>query len=306
MVNAKRGQSLLVIILLISVVFTLVATASYRFTSETQTSKLQEESVRTLAAADSGIERGLQIASTVASTNQTYETAFGATAALAGINRTASRINITKTRATSYVTSTIDKDDQYIFYLYDYPNNNGAAASYFRDNFRIYYGALANTCGASRTLPAIEMTLIYGAGANTDKVARQVVDPCRDVAGSLKIAESQSGPPSAPQTVRVGVGCGASGCNVGGTLFNRYGDMSSLYIPQIIGTDYPKMLIVRVLFAPTIIGFQTTTPLNPFIQFFAQGQQIEAKAVSNNGVSKVVRLFKSNPQLPADLFVTTF
>ena len=296
--NGKRGQSLLVIVLLISVVFTLVATASYRFTTETQTSKLQEESVRTLAAADSGIERGLQIASTVASTNQTYETAFGATAVLAGINRTASTINISKTPATSFVTSTIEKDEQYLFYLYDYPNGT----NYFRNNFNFYYASSGNTCGAARTLPALEMTLIYGAGAATDKVVRLVVDPCKDNAAGPKITSSDV------SNIRVGVACSPA-CSVGGVSFNRRGDMTSLlpFInPPPNPPDNPKLLIVRVLFAPTIIGFQTTNPGNPFEQFYAQGQKIQVKAVSNTGVSKVVSLFKSNPQIPADLFVTTF
>ncbi|PJE58276.1 MAG: hypothetical protein COU81_01610, partial [Candidatus Portnoybacteria bacterium CG10_big_fil_rev_8_21_14_0_10_36_7] len=138
MYNGKRGQSLLVIVLLISVVFTLVATASYRFTTETQTSKLQEESVRTLAAADSGIERGLQIAASQASYSRNFTQAFsGTNATLAGINQAASTINISKTPATSFVTSTIEKDEQYLFFLYDYPNGT----NYFRNNFNFYFGA---------------------------------------------------------------------------------------------------------------------------------------------------------------------
>jgi|SRR3989344_6839204 len=294
MYNGKRGQSLLVIVLLISVVFTLVATASYRFTTETQTSKLQEESVRTLAAADSGIERGLQIASTVASTNQTYETAFGATAVLAGINRTASTINISKTPATSFVTSTIEKDEQYLFYLYDYPNG----INYFNNNFNFYYASTpGESCANAGTRPpALELTLIYGPGNSTEKVVRLVVDPCRDFnMGQLEIAASDT------NTVRVGEACSPV-CSVGGVSFNRRADMTSLR-PPYIDTQNPKILIVRVLFAPTIIGFQTK---NPFEQFYAQGQKIQVKAVSNTGVSKVVSLFKSNPQIPADLFVTTF
>lgn len=297
--NAKRGQSLLVIVLLISVVFTLVATASYRFTSETQTSKLQEESVRTLAAADSGIERGLQIAASQASYSRNFTQAFsGTNATLAGINQAASTINISKTPATSFVTSIIEKDEQYLFYLYDYPNGT----NYFSNNFNFYYASSGNTCGASRTLPALELTLIYGAASATDKVVRLVVDPCRDDAASLKIASSDT------NNVRVGAACSPA-CSVGGVSFNRYGGITSSAGPPpslfsfLAPGDNPKLLIVRVLFAPTIIGFQTE---NPFIQFFAQGQQIEAKAVSNSGVSKVVSLFKSNPQLPADLFVTTF
>ena len=57
--SVESGQSLLVIVLLISVVFVLIATASYRLTTETQSTKAQEESIRVLAAADSGIEKGV-------------------------------------------------------------------------------------------------------------------------------------------------------------------------------------------------------------------------------------------------------
>ena len=292
--NGKRGQSLLVIVLLISVVFTLVATASYRFTTETQTSKLQEESVRTLAAADSGIERGLQIATSLASYNQNFTQAFlGTNATLDGINKTASRIEVRKDPSTFFVTPTIDKDEQYLFFLYDYPNGT----NYFRNNFNFYFGAPGNTCGASRTLPAVELTVIYGTGTASDEVVRLVIDPCRDNADPMKIKESEMG---ANQTVRVGAVCSPT-CSVGGTSFSRYGDMTTLR-PFYVSKN-PKLLIVRVLFAPTIIGFQT---LNPFEQLYAQGQKIQVKAVSNTGVSKVVSLFKTNPQIPADLFVTTF
>ena len=294
--NGKRGQSLLVIVLLISVVFTLVATASYRFTTETQTSKLQEESVRTLAAADSGIERGLQLAASQASYNQNFTQAFsGTNVALDGINKTASTIDIAKTQERTFVTSTIDKDEQYLFYLYDYPSGT----NYYRNNFNIYYASSSGVCGASRTLPALEMTLIYGAGAQNDKVVRYVLDPCRDGANLTKIRESETG---GNQTVRIGDKCSPA-CSVGGVPFNHFGNMVLLLQP--IGADNPKTLIVRVLFAPTILGFQID-PARPFDRFYAQGQKIQVTAVSNTGVSKVVNLFKSNPQIPADLFVTTF
>ncbi|HRN69719.1 MAG TPA: hypothetical protein PLS49_00915, partial [Candidatus Woesebacteria bacterium] len=58
--NLRSGQSLLIIVLLIAIVFTVIASASYRLTTETQSAKAQEETIRTLAAADSGIEKGLQ------------------------------------------------------------------------------------------------------------------------------------------------------------------------------------------------------------------------------------------------------
>src|SRR3989344_5522000 len=296
MYNGKRGQSLLVIVLLISVVFTLVATASYRFTTETQTSKLQEESVRTLAAADSGIELGLQLAQNNASITRRYDQVSWGNATLDGINKTASTIDIAKTQERSFVTSTIDKDEQYLFYLYDYPSGT----NYYRNNFNIYYASSAGICGASRTLPALEMTLIYGAGAQNDKVVRYVLDPCRDGADLTKIRESETG---TNQTVRIGDKCSPTACSVGGVSFNHFGNMVLLLQP--IGTDNPKTLIVRVLFVPTILGFQID-PARPFDRFYAQGQKIQVKAVSNTGVSKVVSLFKSNPQIPADLFVTTF
>src|SRR3990167_2484274 len=152
MSNGKRGQSLLVIVLLISVVFTLVATASYRFTAETQTSKLQEESVRTLAAADSGIERGLQIAATSQIATQNYQQAFSTSnVTLAGINQIASTITITKDSISEFTTPTINKDEQYLFYLFDYPTGT----SYFRNDFKIYYASSGESCNATRP-PALE------------------------------------------------------------------------------------------------------------------------------------------------------
>ena len=291
--NAKRGQSLLVIVLLISVVFTLVATASYRFTAETQTSKLQEESVRTLAAADSGIERGLQIAANQTSPAEVrnYQQAFsGSNVTLAGINQIASTITITKDSIKEFTTPTINKDEQYLFYLFDYPTGT----SYFRNDFKIYYASSGESCNATRP-PALELTLIYGAGNGTGKVLRQIVDPCRDFTISPKVATSDT------DTVRTGATCSPAACSVAGQSFNQW----LLFQPSNLmdSADNPKTLIVRVLFAPTNLGFQTSVAAD---RFNAQGQRIEAKAVSNAGVSKVVRLFRSNPQLPADFFVTTF
>ncbi len=59
--NLQSGQVLLVLVLLIALVITVLSSISYRLTTEIQSTKSQEENVRVLAAADSGIEKGINI-----------------------------------------------------------------------------------------------------------------------------------------------------------------------------------------------------------------------------------------------------
>ena len=53
----QKGQALIIIVLMIALMLTVITAVSYQSTVEIQSSKQQEESVRALAAADSGIER---------------------------------------------------------------------------------------------------------------------------------------------------------------------------------------------------------------------------------------------------------
>ncbi len=273
-VNYKSGQSLLVIVLLIAVVFTIIASASYRLTTETQSAKIQEETIRVLAAADSGIEKGLQqLDSMTIDAPQTF-TSLGI--GLSGIDSSESTVTVTSTGGQYFVSPLVRKDDQYTFYLSSYPFGS---TYYTGANMYIYFGGGSSGCGAGRTVPAMELTTITSANA----VNRTVVEPCAitpRVEGTTQSIAALPTPVTLP----------------GYTESFRY---QYLFTPPA----NTRVLILRSLYADTYLGFNTNSGS---VNFPIQGRTITSEAVSTSGVSKIVTLFRSNPQLPADFFVTTF
>lgn len=268
----ESGQSLLIIVLLISIVFTIIATASYRLTTETQSTRLQEESIKTLAAADSGIERGVQYANDYAETDGGGEVTFlsvGITPA--GVNVTESTLKVTSANEMSFLSPLRLKDEQWTYYLHKYPNGTASISN----NIYVYFSNAACAAGSG---PAIEITLIYDAGTG---VRRWIADPCNLIQinnNNEKLA------PSAGKTI------------AGTALSYRVTIPVSSYANS-------KLLIVRVIGAPSYLGFE---PANVGGIIYSQGQTITSKAVSTNGVTKIATLFKSYPQIPADFFVTRF
>lgn len=275
----QSGQSLLVIVLLISVVFTLIASASFRLTTETQSAKIQEETVRTLAAADSGVEVGLQVLNS-STTSGTYPFSHASVnISLDGIDSTKSFIDIDTDSTDNVFDTEILANEQYTFYLYPYPS--GAS---FTNNMDIYYGPQGGTCGSTgRTNPSLEFTLIYGAASN--QIERWMAEPCASnprIEGSINKLASVGGP-----------------FNRGGTNYGYRIDFDGI----LSSHAEPKFLIIRSLYAQTNVRLESSPSS---ANFPIQGQTITSTAVSNTGVSKVVSLFRSFPQIPADFFVTQF
>ncbi len=267
--NPESGQSLLVIVLLISVVFTLIATASYRLTTETQSTRLQEESIKTLAAADSGVERGIQYATDNAETTGAV-TFSDLGMVLPGINPTASTLNITASTGPDFLSPLITKDDQFTFYLYKYPNGTTSLTQ----NVNVHF---ADSLCPNVNGPALEITLIYGASGTG--IYRWLADPCNILGGSGELPVTSGTYVFSPTTLRYRVTVPIS----------------------TYASSQPKLLLVRTLGRATNIGFTIASG-----QLYAQGQNIRSEAVSTNGVTKIVTLFKSYPQIPADFFVTRF
>ncbi len=272
--KSESGQSLLIIVLLVSVVFTIIATASYRLTTETQSTRLQEESIKTLAAADSGIERGVQFA------NDNAETAGGAPVTfsslginLPGVNATESTLQVTAEEGSTFLSPLIQKDDQYTFYLHKFPDGSDNLTQ----NVRVHF---SDSLCPNVNGPALELTLIYG--ANGQRLQRWIADPCN-------IITSSSGE----------ITTTATNITIDGVTL-RY--RVQVNLPGIVTpADPAQLLMVRSIGRATNIGFSVTTGT-----LYSQGQTIRSEAVSTNGVTKIVTLFKSYPQIPADFFVTRF
>ncbi|KKQ36606.1 MAG: hypothetical protein US54_C0062G0001, partial [Candidatus Roizmanbacteria bacterium GW2011_GWA2_37_7] len=82
---------------------------------------------------------------------------------------------------------------------------------------------------------------------------------------------------------------------VGGITYNYQADIN------MGAFSNAKMMIVRSLFSNTRVRFVAQAGTFP-----DQGKNIEARAFSISGPSKIVTIFQSLPQIPADFFVTSF
>ncbi|HRN69720.1 MAG TPA: hypothetical protein PLS49_00920, partial [Candidatus Woesebacteria bacterium] len=201
---------------------------------------------------------------------------------LPGIDAAESTVTVTSTGGQNFVSPLVKKDSQYTFYLSDYPFGSNY---YTGSDLYIYFGGSSSGCGtagnngADRTLPAIEITTL----TNTNTVSRTIVEPCTSFTHRIQNTTITGTSVTAPQQIFSGY-----------TFRQRY-----LYtLPA-----NTRLLVVRPIFGETYVGFYTN---NPNISFPIQGKTITSTAISTTGISKTVTLFRSNPQLPADFFVTSF
>jgi type II secretory pathway pseudopilin PulG len=252
--NMKKGQVLLIVVMLLATALTLALTASYQSVTETQLTKLEEENQKALAAAEAGIEKALQ------SKQEGSFTSLGLSN-LSGIDTFQSSVEISDQGSTTFITPLLQKDEQYTFYLVDYPN------------FTTYWSGQINTYFKTESAcPSLELTQIK----NDNSLVRNIVDPCNQITNNNLRLGTTSGPYS------------FGGFNFDYKLLNN------------ISISNTKLLIVRVLFAPTRIGFQGST------NFPLQGSTIISTAKTQAGVEKKVQLFQSYPQIPSEFFVTSF
>jgi len=287
--SSESGQALLLIVLLLALGVTVVSAVSFRLTTDVQVTKTQEDSVRALAAADAGIERGIQVSNAGGATAVAYETApqtfESAGINLTGINATESNILISnRSQFLLFESPDTGKDEQFTFYLGNYPSYS----TYFTGNLVFRFATNgAGSCNGIRNRPALEVTIIYG--ANSNQVEKILYEPCSSgdqIGGSFSASKIQ--PAQLAESLALN------------GFTNTY-NFNTAANPINIST-YPnaKILIVRTLFASTRVRFEGS-------QFLpTQGKIIRSEAHTNSGVNKIVTLYQSLPQIPADFFVTAF
>jgi len=247
--NMKKGQVLLIVVMLLATALTVALTATYQSVTETQLTKLEEENQKALAAVEAGIEAALKQKTSVNISS------------LPNLSSFTGQAEIQTTQSNQFITPLLQKDEQYTFYLANYPN----FTSYWGGQINIYFKT-ESAC------PSLELTQIK----NDNSLARNIVDPCNQITNN---------------NLRLGT---TSGTYSFGSVNFNYKLSSDLSISNT------KLLIVRVLFAPTRIGFQGST------NFPLQGSTIISTAKTQAGVEKKVQLFQSYPQIPAEFFVTSF
>jgi Tfp pilus assembly protein PilX len=264
--NMKKGQVLLIVIMLLATTLTVALTATYQSVTETQLSKLEEENQKALAAAEAGIEKALQ-----SKQQGTFTFTSLGLSNLSGIDTSQSSVEIKNQGSATFVTPLLKKDEQYTFYLanYDAQNKILGSSSTAQD---------INLCfGSSSFNPALEITLVK----SDSSVKRYAVNP-----------QGQNIIQNAPSSSLV------TNCPPNSPPFtNQY------FIPASSISNNTQLLIVRVISnqnGSTRIGFKATNP------FPLQGSTIISTAKTQTGVEKKVQLFQSYPQIPAEFFVTSF
>jgi hypothetical protein len=149
--KSQAGQVLLIAVLMIATVLTVTLTLTLKSTTETQLTKLEEESQKTLSAAEAAVEAAIQSGSNIALSDLSGFTNFegGATLDTLAIKE--------------FATPLLQRNQQYTFYLSNFPSYADA----WTGNLTIYFES------ESGTEPALELTFIR----QNNTIHRYVIDP---------------------------------------------------------------------------------------------------------------------------------
>jgi len=221
----QKGQTLLIIIMLLATALTVVLSISFKSTSETRLTKLEEESQKTLAAVEAAIE---------ASIKEKADVSFGS-GSLSEFTDYMGGTSLSTSIEKEFVTPLIQKDGQYTFYLVSYePAQKTLGTDYWQGDLDIYFKS-------GEGCPALELTFIKTDGS----LIRHLLDPCDqidDVGGETATTDSR-GPYVFSDKTEFG-----------------YKTASSFTIEE---GDQNKLLIVRAIADSTKVGFKGSVDLKP-------------------------------------------
>lgn len=111
--QTRKGQILLITVMLLATIMTIVLSVSFKSATDTQVTKLEEESQKALSAAESAIEVALK-------NNSTARLGSGGSTELTNITGFEGTATIESSSGTTFTTLTIPKDGSYTFYLGNY------------------------------------------------------------------------------------------------------------------------------------------------------------------------------------------
>jgi len=158
--NMKKGQVLLILVMLLATALTVALTASYQSVTETQLTKLEEENQKALAAAEAAIEKALSLKQ-----GGTFNTL--GLSGLSGIDLYQSSVEISNQGSNSFISPLLQKDEQYTFYLAPYnPQTKSFPTGSTQQNINICFGS-------STSNPALEITLIK----NNSIIRKYAINP---------------------------------------------------------------------------------------------------------------------------------
>ncbi len=268
----QQGQVLLVVIMVIATISTIILTATYQSVNQTRITKLQEDNQKALAAAEAGIEHviAIQQRQPLSNNNASYKD-MGLTG-LENVDENNSTIKVSTARDSEVTSPVIEKDQTFTFYLADYSNQT--FSNYYDQPIILYAGTAGSDC-TGRNMPALELIFLT---ENTDAIRRNIVEPCPtgNIITPSDIATIQS-----QVTIQ--------------------GENFAYHTPPINVPNNTKLLVVKVLFGETKLGFRAESGLLP-----PQGTHIVSEAQLETGVTKVVELIQLYPQIPSTFLFTSF
>jgi hypothetical protein len=272
-ITQKSGQVLLLAAMILATLLTLSSAVVFRSTTETQITKLEEESQKALAAAEAAIEVALKQGNvSIENDLPNFQN-----------SNITGQATVDIIQSNEFVTPLLQKDEQYTLYL----SNPGGTVD--NPNFSVlnsYYNNQALTiCSTSPTV-SLEITLIKRLPSGNYQLNRFAINP----PGSTIIEGNN-----------VGVGSSITDQNKANCPAGENFTLGYQY--QLSNTDIGSnnlLLIARAINGLTKIGFKGSDYLP------LQGKKITSTAKSSTGVTKRVELFQSYPQIPSDFFVTSF
>lgn len=293
----QQGQVLLISIMLLAVVMTVIFSASFTNVTETKVTKLEEESQRALAAAEAAVEAMIAQSIDFSCSDCSFanvgigSTALTALSGLSGIDTEKSQVYFDKTQVDKYIVPTIlQNGEQYTLYLADPPDFDTHAIS----DFIVYWGSMT---GSS---PALEITIV---NKDVDRpVSRYLVDPAALITKDNTIAPNYEFIITTTNSIPAGY-LVEGDVATGEKEKVRFRYQTTVHLDansqDVAASVVRQYAFVRVLFANSRLAFEKTG-------LPAQGKTAVADVVTNAGVNKAVKFFRTYQQLPAEFFITTF
>lgn len=268
--NKQEGQVLLIVIMLLATALTVVLSISFKSSTDTQITKLEQESQMALAAADAGIEKALNLIKDGVIDPGLWTRSFSESPIdivdWEGIDSDKSKVLVDDEERTELTSPLILQDESHVLYLSDYSKDDGFTNPWSGD-LTIYFESESGH-------PSLELTFID----NNNELSKSVYNSC-NLVDPAKSVQNAPGASDATKTIE----------NI---IFKCSIDLG------LISNN--KLLIVRSLFASTKIGFEGSVDLR------TQRKMIISTAVSTAGISKQIRMFQYKSQIPSGFFVTSF
>lgn len=223
-INNQQGQVLLIIIMLMAVALTIVTAVTFKSTTETQTTKLEEEAQKSLAAAEAGVEAGLKRGSIADISTLNLGTGVSGSVTVATV------------RLTEFTTPLLQQDSQYTFYL-STPGGTVDDPDFTTLTSPFYNNKSMTVCFGTGVASAVELTFVK----SDYSVVRYVINP------------------SGSAIVDSGTTANGGGSCPSGTSFTSQHNLTSA---EVSSNNY--LLIIRTLGGGGKIGLKSATSADNF------------------------------------------